>query len=75
MSETGFDDGLATPDEIYTRLYPSTDVYGVEPEMADLSTVDNDPDDIGGMPVPQATDDPHRDLPNISDQDVDPDDL
>jgi hypothetical protein len=68
-----YDDGQVTPDEIFARVYPSVDVLGDDP-MA-LASQDTDLDDLGGMPEPQATDDPHRDLPNLSAQDEDPDDL
>jgi hypothetical protein len=69
---SGFEDGITSPDEIYGRIYPSSDVVGSDP-MALAG--DRDPDDLGGMPEPQATDDPHRDLPNLPADDVDPDDL
>jgi hypothetical protein len=72
VETTGYEDGQVSPAELYARLYPSSDVLGTDP-MA-LASQDTDLDDIGSIPEPQATDDPHHDLPNLP-KDSDPDDL
>lgn len=53
MQMNGYLDGQTSPDEIYGRLYPSTDLYGVGGEGEAVSTVtsidsgqDQDPDDL-----------------------------
>lgn len=68
-----YDDGvIASPVELYSRLYPSTDVLGIAPEML----VDRDQDDIGpGYGVVNQYSNPNA-VPGLgSGRDVDPDDL
>jgi hypothetical protein len=64
---------IATPQELYDRIYPSSDVLGVSSQMF---AADSDQDDIGGgYGVADENSNPNTVPGLVGGRDVDPDDL
>lgn len=53
MSNTGYDDGQTSPEEVFGRVYPSSDVIGDNPSVLGA---DHGADDVSSLPAGQDSD-------------------